>query len=106
MEAVADGEKVDTQKLEPGIVKLCKDTLLEHPKTKAFLFECTELPPYSNAVRKATGKPVFDGVTLCNLFIAARSHNKRCNPHPPHLEQNEVKLTKQISVDVTYDICQ
>ncbi|MCK5836274.1 MAG: aspartate/glutamate racemase family protein [Desulfobacula sp.] len=30
----------------------------------AFVLECTDLPPFSNAIRKATGRPVFDFVTL------------------------------------------
>jgi hypothetical protein len=103
MEAVTYGDKVDTKKLEPGIVQLCKDALIDHPNTKAFLFECTELPPYSNAVRLATGKPVFDAVTSCNLFIASRSYNDRCNPHAE--DCTRVSLSKQLSVD-PYDICQ
>ena len=50
-EAVALGEKVDTQKVEPGIVKKAQDALKKFPFSRAFLFECTELPPYSDAVR-------------------------------------------------------
>lgn len=103
MEAVTFGDEVDTKKLEPGIVQLCKDALIEHPKTRAFLFECTELPPYSNAVRKATGIPVFDAVTTCNFFIAARTHNERCNPHAN--ECPLINLQKQISVD-PYEVYQ
>jgi len=33
----------------------------------AFVLECTDLPPFSDAVRKATGYPVFDFVTLTNF---------------------------------------
>ena len=33
----------------------------------AFVLECTDLPPFSNAIRKATGLPVFDFVTLTNF---------------------------------------
>jgi glutamate racemase len=33
----------------------------------AFVLECTDLPPFSNAIRKATGRPVFDFVTLTNF---------------------------------------
>ena len=76
-EAVALGEKVDTVKVEPGIVELCKKTLREFPLTRAFLFECTELPPYSDAVRHATGLPVFDAITACDFFLSSRMDNPR-----------------------------
>ena len=68
-EAVALGEKVDTVKVEPGIVALAQTAVLEYPKVKAFLVECTEIPHYSNAIRRATGLPVFDVTTACNFFI-------------------------------------
>jgi len=76
-EAVALGEKVDTKLVEPGIVKLCMDSLEKYPKARAFLFECTELPPYSDAVRKATGLPVFDAITACNFFVNGFVDDKR-----------------------------
>ncbi|XP_075261119.1 uncharacterized protein LOC142352850 [Convolutriloba macropyga] len=68
-EAVALGEKVDVEKVEPGIVELVREKLIEFPKTKAILMECTELPPYANAVREDSGLPVFDAITCCNFFI-------------------------------------
>lgn len=68
-EAVALGQKVDTAKVEPGIVALAKKTLGQHPNARAFILECTEMPPYSDAIRKATGLPVFDAITNCDFFI-------------------------------------
>ena len=68
-EAVAVGGKVDTQKVEPGIVKKALESIKKFPKTRAILMECTELPPYSDAVRHATGLPVFDAITNCDFFI-------------------------------------
>lgn len=76
-EAVALGEKVDTKKVTPGIVKLCQQILVDFPDTRAFLFECTELPPYSDAVRYATGKPVFDAITACDFFLSGRKDANR-----------------------------
>jgi hypothetical protein len=32
----------------------------------AFVFECTNLPPYAGAVRRATGLPVWDATSLIN----------------------------------------
>jgi len=76
-EAVAAGGKVDTKKVTPGMVQIAKDTLRKYPHLRAFLFECTELPPYSDAVRAATGLPVYDSITACNFFMAGLQDNKR-----------------------------
>ncbi len=36
----------------------------DNPNLGAIVLECTNMPPYSNAIRQATGLPVFDVVTL------------------------------------------
>lgn len=76
-DAVAVGGKVDTVVVEPGIVAKAKAALQIYPKARAFLFECTELPPYSDAVRHATGLPVFDSITNCDFFINSFRDNTR-----------------------------
>merc|ERR1712151_652690 len=76
-EAVALGEKVNVKKVEPGMVKLAKEMIVKHPAARAFLMECTELPPYSDAVRAATGLPVYDAITACDLFISGLVDNER-----------------------------
>jgi len=76
-EAVASGDKVDVGKVTPGIVAKCGGVLQKYPKIRAFLFECTELPPYSDAVRAAFGLPVYDSITCCNFFVSGLQDNKR-----------------------------
>lgn len=77
-EAVAEGGKVDTAKVEPGIVAKAKQVLEDHPnEIMAFLFECTELPPYSDAVRFATGLPVYDAITNADFIMMGLMDNKR-----------------------------
>ena len=71
-EAVAEGKRVNTVKVEPGIVAAAKQAIAEHPRAKAFLIECTEIPHYSNAIRHETGLPVFDVITACDFFISSR----------------------------------
>lgn len=87
-EAVALGKKVDKQLAEKGIVDLCEQSLKQHPNVRAFLFECTQLPPFSDAVREATGLPVYDAITCSNFFISGhldhnrlwgRGHNSRAS---------------------------
>ena len=47
----------------------------KHPRIRAVLLECTELPPYADAVRAATGLPVLDAITMVDFFHAAVSEN-------------------------------
>eukprot|EP00928_Gymnodinium_smaydae_P053272 TRINITY_DN37304_c0_g1_i1.p1 TRINITY_DN37304_c0_g1~~TRINITY_DN37304_c0_g1_i1.p1 ORF type:complete len:724 (+),score=158.89 TRINITY_DN37304_c0_g1_i1:220-2172(+) len=76
-DAVAKGGKVDVERVTPGVVKLTKDILQRNPSIRAILLECTELPPYSDALRHATGLPVFDAITNADFFISARQDNPR-----------------------------
>ena len=73
--AVADGLKVDWEAVTPHMVKLAEDTVKANPQLRAIIFECTELPPYSDAVRAATGLPVFDSITTSNAFMASMQDN-------------------------------
>merc|ERR1739848_610411 len=71
------GDKVDVEYVTPGIVKMAKDLLKRQPTIRAILLECTELPPYSDALRQATGLPVWDAITCADFFISARKDNPR-----------------------------
>lgn len=59
------------------MVALCVEALVKFPDARAFLFECTELPPYSDAVRHATGLPVYDAITNCDFFMSGNIDNVR-----------------------------
>ena len=41
-----------------------------HPHIDALVLECTNLPPYADALRRHTGLPVWDVVTLLNGRMA------------------------------------
>ena len=73
--AVAEGTKVDWEAVTPHMVKLAQDTVKANPALRAIILECTELPPYSDALRAATGLPVFDSITTSNAFIASMQDN-------------------------------
>jgi hypothetical protein len=46
----------------------------------AFVFECTNLPPYAAAVRRATGLPVWDATSLINwLQAGVTGDDQWCN---------------------------
>ena len=76
-DAVEKGEKVDVQRVTPGIVALVKKEIQANPKIKCILMECTELGPYSDSVRAATGLPVYDSITTANSFMEGFLDNKR-----------------------------
>lgn len=76
-EAVANGDKVNTKKAQKGIVKKARQALRKYPQSRAFLLECTELPPYSDAIRFHTGLPVYDSITACDFFISGHKDNAR-----------------------------
>jgi len=76
-EAVAHGTEVDFQKVMPGVVGKAKQVLADHPDISAFLFECTQLPPFSDDVRAATGLPVYDAITCCDSVMMGFVDNPR-----------------------------
>ena len=76
-EAVALGEKVNTKLVEPNIVAKSLEILKKDADVACILMECTELPPYSDAVRKETGLPVFDSITCADYFMSSVKDNPR-----------------------------
>jgi len=102
-EAVADGTKVDVVKTCPGVVAKAQGVIKKYPQIRAFLFECTELPPYSDAVRAATGLPVYDAITACNMMIAGFNDNplfgKQDWQKGWDKEQDEYKLGKNLNAE-------
>lgn len=70
--------ELDFDAVEAEVVAAACDLVAAHPGIGAFLFECTDLPPYAHAVHEATGLPVFDASTLIN-FGAASVIRRRFN---------------------------
>jgi len=70
-EAVIKGDKVDVAKVTPGMVIRAKKIIKDNPRVRAVFMECTELAPYSDAIRDATGLPVFDPILCCDFFMGA-----------------------------------
>jgi len=54
----------DRDVLEREMVELATRTVKEHPDTGALVLECTNFVPFSQAMRRATGLPVYDLYTL------------------------------------------
>eukprot|EP00927_Polykrikos_kofoidii_P051817 TRINITY_DN45607_c0_g1_i1.p1 TRINITY_DN45607_c0_g1~~TRINITY_DN45607_c0_g1_i1.p1 ORF type:complete len:616 (+),score=91.60 TRINITY_DN45607_c0_g1_i1:48-1895(+) len=76
-EAVALGTQVDVVKVMPGVVSRARSVLTHNEDIQAIVIECTEMPPYANALRASTGLPVFDAITCVDFFVSGRLDNPK-----------------------------
>lgn len=67
MFAEPDAE-IDLDVIEQEVLGTARRALDEHPGIRAFALECTDLPPYSAAIRRQSGLPVFDFITMVNYL--------------------------------------
>lgn len=58
-------EDIDIPTVEKDVIEVAC-SMTKKATIGAFVLECTDLPPFAHAIRKATGLPVFDFVTLTN----------------------------------------
>lgn len=65
-----DGIPYDLDALTVEIVDTAKALVASHPEIGAILLECTQFPPFAEAVQKATGRPVWDVYTLGEWFYS------------------------------------
>ncbi len=61
---IEQGQAYDEKRLEAEILAVARDLVARNPSLGALLFECTNMPPFSAAVAKMLGMPVFDILTL------------------------------------------
>lgn len=55
---------LDVDRAEAEVVGACQAAVHADASIGAFVLECTNLPPYSGAIRRATGLPVWDATTM------------------------------------------
>ncbi len=67
---VGDKPNLDREKAELDMVNVAKKMVETHPEVGAIVFECTNMPPYAEAVKTATGLPVYDIRTLANFIVS------------------------------------
>ncbi|HUI19150.1 MAG TPA: aspartate/glutamate racemase family protein [Alphaproteobacteria bacterium] len=70
------GDALDTALVETALVKTALAMIREQPAMGALLLEGAALPPYAQAVREASGLPVFDFLTMIDFYqqTAHRAH--------------------------------
>lgn len=77
----SDGQKLDQSVAETEVVGVAREAVEENPDIGAFVLECTNLPPYSEAIKAATGRPVWDAISLIQwLQLGASGSNPTKTP--------------------------
>ncbi|MFW2367208.1 MAG: aspartate/glutamate racemase family protein [Desulforhopalus sp.] len=61
-------EPISLKKVGDEVVSLASAAKQEHPDLGAVLLECTDLPPFADAVRKAVDLQVYDLLTMVALI--------------------------------------
>lgn len=58
------------EQMENELVALAQDMVLGCPEITALCLECTQMPPFAEAIQTATGKPVYDIYTAGCWFYS------------------------------------
>merc|ERR1719230_1620959 len=61
----------------PELVSLGKEWKTRYPKIRAVILESIEAPPYADLLRSELEIPVFDTITICDLFTSASWDGQR-----------------------------
>ena len=68
----AEPEKeIDLTRIAQEVLTTSLQARAAHPPIAAFVLECTDLPPFSARIRRQTGLPVFDFITMANYLHAS-----------------------------------
>ncbi|WP_022666331.1 aspartate/glutamate racemase family protein [Desulfospira joergensenii] len=65
---IRGGTTLDRDLCRTEMKMVARNLVESHPEVGAIVLECTNMPPYTDAVRRATGLPVYDILTLLNDF--------------------------------------
>lgn len=57
-------KEIDLKTVSSEVIATAKNAVRNNPDIGAFVLECTDLPPFSQAVREETGRPVLDFITM------------------------------------------
>jgi len=61
---MGDLPEMDTDKLRVEVLEAGERLRQAHPEVAALVLECTNMPPYADALAQASGLPVYDILTL------------------------------------------
>lgn len=58
---------VNPDKMRQEVISAAQDLINQYPDIGTFVFECSDIPPFARAVAQATGRPVFDFISLASM---------------------------------------
>jgi hypothetical protein len=64
---LGDEVELDVDAARDEHEQVARRLVAEHPDVGAIVLECTNMPPYTAVVQRATGRPVFDIVSLVRV---------------------------------------
>ena len=67
---------LDSEKCRREIISTAERLIALHPDVGAIVLECTNMPPYAKDIQEATGRPVFDIVTMINYGHATLNRQR------------------------------
>jgi len=62
---------LDSTLMEQEVVTVARELVAQYADIGAILLECSDLPPFAHAVQAATGRPVFDFITMIRYVHTA-----------------------------------
>lgn len=65
---LGDAPTLDVAVAEHEVVAAAQRLVDRRPDVAAIVLECTNMPPYAAAVQRATGRPVYDVLTMLDWF--------------------------------------
>ncbi|MDQ6639922.1 MAG: aspartate/glutamate racemase family protein [Pseudomonadota bacterium] len=71
-----DRAELDVDEAARATVEAARRLVARHRDVAAIVLECTNMPPYGDAVRAATGLPVHDITTLIRARLAGATTNR------------------------------
>jgi hypothetical protein len=68
---LSDGAELDRDRVEQDVAAAARALVAHHPDIAALVLECHNLAPYGPALRAATGRPIWDVITLAQWVYDA-----------------------------------
>ncbi|MFA5622165.1 MAG: aspartate/glutamate racemase family protein [Thermovirgaceae bacterium] len=60
-------EDISLETVETEVTGTAREAIRQYPGIRTFVLECTDLPPFSESIRKTTNLPVFDFIGLVEM---------------------------------------
>eukprot|EP00929_Paragymnodinium_shiwhaense_P069007 TRINITY_DN3481_c0_g1_i1.p1 TRINITY_DN3481_c0_g1~~TRINITY_DN3481_c0_g1_i1.p1 ORF type:complete len:1029 (-),score=268.75 TRINITY_DN3481_c0_g1_i1:46-3132(-) len=76
-DAVAKGEKLNLDVVQPNLLRLVMGALKADRSIRAIVLEHAQLPPFADALRCIAKMPVWDAITAADFYISASADNPR-----------------------------